>query len=74
MVVPRKWGVGPFLCIAGNILGVEGCAVVGEDRTVHVARDGRVTAELAEIVAAITSECLHVGIAIDERVGKESSL
>jgi len=74
MVVSRKWGVDPFLCIADNVLGLEGCAVVGEDQAVHRAANGRLIVELAEIVSAITPECLHAGIGIDERAGRELAL
>jgi len=74
VVVSRKWGVDPFLCIADNVLGLEGCAVVGEDAVVQRTANGRLIAELAEIVAAITPECLHAGIGIDERTGRELAL
>ncbi|MDD3884682.1 MAG: hypothetical protein PHW66_07100 [Gallionella sp.] len=74
MRVPRKWGVDPFLCIADNVLGVEGCVVVGEDEAVQTTSDGRVIAELVKIIAAITPDCLHAGIGIDERTGKELAL
>lgn len=71
---PRKWGVGPFLCFTSNTPESDGCTLVGADERVHLSADGRATVDLAEMVNAISSDCLHGGIGLDDHRGKEFRL
>lgn len=71
---PRKWGFGPHMCRPTNVLGEDGCAVVGEDALVHLSGRGNPSVTLSEMIDRITADCLHQGIATNEFLGKEKPL
>ena len=73
-IMPRKWGVGPHMCWSANVLGEDGCVVVGEDALVHLSARGNPSVMLSEMIDSITADCLHHGIATNDFLGKEKPL
>jgi len=73
-IMTREWGFGPHMCWSANVLGEDGCVVVGEDALVRLSAMGNPSVTLSDMVDNITVGCLHRGIATNDFLGKEKAL